>query len=69
MAPEVDFHKKILFGDEDHFWLNRYVNKQRCRISSNEYLQAIVETPLNPQNDVLYGQSANISSKIKPAEN
>ncbi|GFW51771.1 transposable element Tc3 transposase [Trichonephila clavipes] len=24
----VDFHKRILFSDEAHFWLNRYVNKK-----------------------------------------
>ncbi|GFU24002.1 putative DD41D transposase [Trichonephila clavipes] len=28
----VDFHKRILFSDEAHFWLNGYVNKQNCRI-------------------------------------
>ncbi|GFV35683.1 putative DD41D transposase [Trichonephila clavipes] len=27
----VDFHKRILFSDEAHFWLNGYVNKQNCR--------------------------------------
>ncbi|GFY10881.1 hypothetical protein TNCV_1124031 [Trichonephila clavipes] len=27
-----DFHKRILFSDEAHFWLNGYVNKQNCRI-------------------------------------
>ncbi|GFW54938.1 uncharacterized protein TNCV_2785531 [Trichonephila clavipes] len=30
----VDFHKRILFTDEVHFWLNGYVNKQNCRIWS-----------------------------------
>ncbi|GFW89713.1 DUF4817 domain-containing protein [Trichonephila clavipes] len=30
----VDFHKRILFSDEAHFWLNGYVNKQNCRIWS-----------------------------------
>ncbi|GFT22155.1 hypothetical protein TNCV_3271981 [Trichonephila clavipes] len=24
----VDFHKRILFSDEAHFWLNGYVKKQ-----------------------------------------
>ncbi|GFV91413.1 uncharacterized protein TNCV_899301 [Trichonephila clavipes] len=28
----VDFHKRILFSDEVHFWLNGYLNKQNCRI-------------------------------------
>ncbi|GFW28953.1 uncharacterized protein TNCV_202761 [Trichonephila clavipes] len=30
----VEFHKRILFSDEAHFWLNGYVNKQNCRIWS-----------------------------------
>ncbi|GFX39624.1 hypothetical protein TNCV_2103681 [Trichonephila clavipes] len=30
----VDFHKRILFSDEAHFWLNGDVNKQNCRIWS-----------------------------------
>ncbi|GFX73830.1 putative transposable element [Trichonephila clavipes] len=29
-----DFHKRILFSDEAHFWLNGYVNKQNYRIWS-----------------------------------
>ncbi|GFT48481.1 hypothetical protein TNCV_3383401 [Trichonephila clavipes] len=28
------FHKRILFSDKAHFWLNGYVNKQNCRIWS-----------------------------------
>ncbi|GFV85653.1 transposable element Tc3 transposase [Trichonephila clavipes] len=28
----VDFHKRISFSDEAHFWLNGYVNKQNCHI-------------------------------------
>ncbi|GFX48193.1 uncharacterized protein TNCV_4115281 [Trichonephila clavipes] len=32
IAVVPDFHKRILFSDESHFWLNGYVNKQNCRI-------------------------------------
>ncbi|GFW46720.1 DUF4817 domain-containing protein [Trichonephila clavipes] len=32
IAVVPDFHKRILFSDEVHFWLNGYVNKQNCRI-------------------------------------
>ncbi|GFU93639.1 hypothetical protein TNCV_1892191 [Trichonephila clavipes] len=32
IAVVLDFHKRILFSDEAHFWLNGYVNKQNCRI-------------------------------------
>ncbi|GFV51110.1 hypothetical protein TNCV_4743871 [Trichonephila clavipes] len=34
IAVAPDFHKRILFSDEAHFWLNGYVNKQNCRIWS-----------------------------------
>ncbi|GFU21311.1 DUF4817 domain-containing protein [Trichonephila clavipes] len=45
----VDFHKRILFSDEAHFWLNGYVNKQNCRIWSEANPQVYVETPLHPE--------------------
>ncbi|GFX87674.1 transposable element Tc3 transposase [Trichonephila clavipes] len=45
----VDFHKRILFSDEAHFWLNDYVNKQNCRIWSEANTQVYVETPLHPE--------------------
>ncbi|GFW25665.1 DUF4817 domain-containing protein [Trichonephila clavipes] len=40
---------RILFGDEAHFWLNGYVNKQNCRIWSEANPQVYVETPLHPE--------------------
>ncbi|GFU48890.1 transposable element Tc3 transposase [Trichonephila clavipes] len=45
----VDFHKRVLFSDEAHFWLNSYVNKQNCRIWSEANPQVYVETPLHPE--------------------
>ncbi|GFU59840.1 uncharacterized protein TNCV_4726081 [Trichonephila clavipes] len=36
-------------SDEAHFWLNGYVNKQNCRISSEANPQVYVETPLHPE--------------------
>ncbi|GFY16640.1 uncharacterized protein TNCV_2787661 [Trichonephila clavipes] len=48
-----DFHKRILFSDEAHFWLNGYVNKQNCRIWSEANPQVYVETPLHPKTDCL----------------
>ncbi|GFX69307.1 uncharacterized protein TNCV_3564831 [Trichonephila clavipes] len=45
----VDFHKRILFSDEAHFWLNGYANKQNCRIWSEANPQVYVETPLHPE--------------------
>ncbi|GFV64487.1 putative DD41D transposase [Trichonephila clavipes] len=44
-----DFHKRILFSDEAHFWLNGYINKQNCRIWSEANPQVYVETPLHPE--------------------
>ncbi|GFT91165.1 transposable element Tc3 transposase [Trichonephila clavipes] len=49
IAVVPDFHKRILFSDEAHFWLNRYVNKQNCRIWSEANPQVYVETPLHPE--------------------
>ncbi|GFX48314.1 uncharacterized protein TNCV_4613131 [Trichonephila clavipes] len=44
-----DFHKRILFSDEAHFWFNGYVNKQNCRIWREANPQVYVETPLPPE--------------------
>ncbi|GFT93434.1 transposable element Tc3 transposase [Trichonephila clavipes] len=49
IAVVPDFHKRILFSDEEHFWLNGYVNKQNCRIWSEAIPQVYVETPLHPE--------------------
>ncbi|GFU71108.1 hypothetical protein TNCV_1216332 [Trichonephila clavipes] len=49
MAVVPDFHKRILFSDEAHFWLNGYLNKQNCRIWSEANPQVYVETPLHPE--------------------
>ncbi|GFX81991.1 hypothetical protein TNCV_2571901 [Trichonephila clavipes] len=44
-----DFHKRIFFSFEAHFWLNGYVNKQNGRIWSEANPQVYVETPLHPE--------------------
>ncbi|GFT29700.1 uncharacterized protein LOC103524116 [Trichonephila clavipes] len=49
IAVVPDFHKRILFSDEAHFWLNGCVNKQNCRIWSEANPQVCVETPLHPE--------------------
>ncbi|GFV27311.1 uncharacterized protein TNCV_3795061 [Trichonephila clavipes] len=49
IAVVSDFHKRILFSDEAHFWLNGYVNKQNCRIWSEASPQVYVETLLHPE--------------------
>ncbi|GFW20980.1 hypothetical protein TNCV_1714871 [Trichonephila clavipes] len=49
IAVVPDFHKRILFSDGPHFWLNGYVNKQSCRIWSEANPQVYVETPLHAE--------------------
>ncbi|GFU97967.1 uncharacterized protein TNCV_383321 [Trichonephila clavipes] len=49
IAVVPDFHKRILFSDEAHFWLNGYVNKQNFRTWSEANPQVHVETPLHPE--------------------
>ncbi|GFW14920.1 uncharacterized protein TNCV_1563821 [Trichonephila clavipes] len=49
IAVVPDFHKRILFSDGEHFWLNGYVNKQNCRIWNEANPQVYVETPLHPE--------------------
>ncbi|GFX44468.1 uncharacterized protein TNCV_4712941 [Trichonephila clavipes] len=49
IAVVPDYHKRILFSDEAHFWFNGYVNKQNCRIWSEANPQVYVETPLDPE--------------------
>ncbi|GFV54818.1 hypothetical protein TNCV_3683431 [Trichonephila clavipes] len=49
IAVVPDFHKRILFSDDAHFWLNGYVNKQNCRIWSEANPQVYVETPSHPE--------------------
>ncbi|GFX93649.1 hypothetical protein TNCV_1588261 [Trichonephila clavipes] len=54
IAVVPDFHKRILFSDEAHFWLNGYVNKQNCRIWSEANSQVYVETPLHPEKLIVW---------------
>ncbi|GFT67147.1 uncharacterized protein TNCV_783021 [Trichonephila clavipes] len=49
IAVVPDFHKRILFSGEAHFWLNGYVNTQNCRIWNEANQQVYVETPLHPE--------------------
>ncbi|GFX20489.1 uncharacterized protein TNCV_3488461 [Trichonephila clavipes] len=48
-AVVPDFHKRILFSDEAHFWLNGYVNKQNCGIWSEANPKVYVETLLHAE--------------------
>ncbi|GFX33754.1 hypothetical protein TNCV_3961631 [Trichonephila clavipes] len=54
IAVVPDFHKRILFSDEAHFWLNGYVNKQNCRIRREANQQVYVETLLHPEKLIVW---------------
>ncbi|XP_074036992.1 uncharacterized protein isoform X2 [Leptinotarsa decemlineata] len=49
LAENPLFYRQILFSDEAHFWLNGYVNKQNCRIWSEEQPEAVQELPMHPE--------------------
>ncbi|GFX36122.1 hypothetical protein TNCV_4216441 [Trichonephila clavipes] len=62
----VDFHKRILFSDKAHFWLNGYVNKQNCRIWSEANPQVYVEAPLHPEKLTVWGYVKSLVYADKP---
>ena len=46
--------KKIIFSDEIHFDLGRYVNNQNCRIWGTENPHACIEKPTHPKRDTVW---------------
>jgi len=64
------FSSKILFSDEAHFIMDGFVNKQNCRIWSDENPRVIQERSLHPKKSyfsVHFGQMeslGHISSKM-----
>lgn len=49
LENDPDFHRKIIFSDEAHFWLNGFVNKQNMRYWSGSNSHVIHEAPLHPE--------------------
>ncbi|GFU64807.1 hypothetical protein TNCV_964661 [Trichonephila clavipes] len=49
IAVVPNFHKRILYSDEVHFWLNGYVNKTKLPHLGEANPQVYVETPLHPE--------------------
>ncbi|XP_033222533.1 uncharacterized protein LOC117176402 [Belonocnema kinseyi] len=47
LENDPDFHRKIIFSDEDHFWLNRFVNKQNMRYWSGSNPHELHESTLH----------------------
>ena len=49
LEENEEFHRKIIFSDEAHFWLNDFVNKQHMRYWSAKNPNVLLKTPLHPQ--------------------
>ncbi|GFU67639.1 uncharacterized protein TNCV_1643881 [Trichonephila clavipes] len=64
IAVVPDFHKRIFFSDEAHFWLNGYVNKQNCCIWSEANPQASCD--LTPLDYFLWGYVKSLVYADKP---
>ncbi|GFW57748.1 hypothetical protein TNCV_2926671 [Trichonephila clavipes] len=70
MAVVPDFHKRILFSDEAHFWLNGYVNKQKCRIwgeaNPQGYVKSLVYADKPQTLDHLEDNIRRVIADIRP---
>ena len=49
LEENEEFHRKIIFSYEAHFWLNSFVNKKNMRYWSATNPNVPLETPLRPQ--------------------
>ena len=45
----LDHHRKIIFSDEAHFWLNDFVNKQNMLYWSDSNSHVLHESTLHPE--------------------
>ena len=43
------FYRTIVFSDEAYFWLNGYVNKQKCRFQSEDQPKALQNLLMHPE--------------------
>ncbi|GFU17495.1 hypothetical protein TNCV_2688621 [Trichonephila clavipes] len=64
IAVVPDFHKRILFSDEAHFWLNGYVNKQNCCIWG--YVKSLVYADKPQTLDHLKDNIRRVIADIRP---
>ena len=65
LEENEEFHGKIIFSDEAHFWLNGFINKQNMRYWSATNPNALLETPLFPQKVTVWC-SFHAGGVIKP---
>ena len=56
-------YRKIVFSDEAHFWLNSYVNKQNCRIWSEDQPEELRKLPMHPKHSKQIHLNSNVSLK------
>ena len=53
LEENEEFHRKIIFSEEAHFWLNGFVNKQNMRYWSATNPNVLLETPTREIANVL----------------
>ena len=53
LATDPFLFRKIVFSDETHFWLNEYVNKQNCRLWSEDQPEDLQNVPMHLENAVI----------------
>ena len=49
LENDSDFHRKIIFSDEAHFWLNGFINKQNMCYWSDSNPHVLHESSLHPE--------------------
>ena len=49
LGEKEEFHRRIIFSDEAHFWLNGIVYKQSMHYWSATNPNVLLKTPLHPQ--------------------
>lgn len=59
VEEDPNMGRKIIFSDEEHFWLNDYVNKHYCRIWNDASLHEVPQI-------VLYLQKLLVGADFEP---
>ena len=47
LAVDPLLYRKIVFSNEAHFWLNAYVNQEKCRFCSENQPEALQKLPMH----------------------
>ena len=54
LGNDSDFHRKIIFSDEAHFWLNGFLNKQNMRYWPDSNSHVLHESSLYPEKNTVW---------------